>query len=382
MKRKKPMKILIFSVSIGAGHDSVAQAIAERLLAEAPGSEVKIVDTFRYINSILNKVVVGSYMETLRFTPKVWGYLYDQAEKGDKLVEFTQVFAKIISSKLTQLIEQVNPEVLIATHAFPTGMLGTMKNQGKLKIPLVSAVTDFHIHPIWISKGVDRYFIQSADLAYPLLQEEIPWEKIKPVGIPIRMQFGQKTNPLEVKKEYNLSGNPLVLVMGGGLGLGRIEAITKKILNDERFGVVVVTGKNKRLYESMRKLQNPRLHLFSYVDDMAKIIAACDLIISKPGGVTSAEVLAMNKPLIIYAAFPGQEDRNTDYLLNRGVAIKVKNLEMLIPELLALWENPLRLQQMREMAQHLGSPHSSKLLWDNIWQYIEGKGDKSSCRSD
>lgn len=381
MNRERPIKILIFSVSIGAGHDSVAQAIAERLLAEAPGSEVKIVDTFRYINSILNKVVVGSYMETLRFTPKVWGYLYDQAEEGEKLVEFSHLFAKIISPKLTQLINQVKPDVIIATHAFPTGMLGVLKCRGKLHIPVVSAVTDFHIHPIWISRGIDLYFIHSADIADPLLQEGIPWEKIKPVGIPIRMQFGQKFNPVQVKKEFRLSGDPVVLVMGGGLGLGRIEVITKKILSDERLGVVVVTGKNKRLYDSMRKWDNPRLRLFSYVEDMAKVIAACDLVISKPGGVTSAEVLAMNKPLVIYSSFPGQEDRNTDYLLNRGAAIKVKRLEMLIPEFLALWENPLRLQQMKEMAQYLGSPHSSKLVWDNIWQYFGSEFERSSCQN-
>jgi len=383
MNRIKPIKILIFSVSIGAGHDSVAQAIAERLLVEAPGSEVKIIDTFRYINSILNKVVVGSYMETLRFTPKVWGYLYDQAEEGDRMVEFSHLFAKLISPKLSQLINQVNPQVIITTHAFPTGMLGQMKVKGKLHIPLVSAVTDFHIHPIWINKGVDLYFIHSADLAYPLIQEGIPWEKIKPIGIPIRMQFGQELNHGEIEEEFGLAGDPVVLVMGGGLGLGRIEVITRKILSDERFGVVVVAGRNKRLYEKLKGINNnPRLRVFGYVEDMARIIAACDLVISKPGGVTSAEILAMKKPLVIYSAFPGQEDRNTDYLLNRGAAIKVKKLDMLIPESLALWQNPLRLQQMKEMAEHLGSPHSSKLVWDNIWQHFGIDSERSSCQND
>jgi len=382
MNRRKPIKILIFSVSIGAGHDSVAQAIAERLLAEAPGSEVKIVDTFRYINSILNKVVVGSYMETLRFTPRFWGYLYDQAEEGEKLTEFSQLFAKLISPKLSQLINQVNPQVIIATHAFPTGILGQMKVKGKLHIPLVSAVTDFHIHPIWISKGVDLYFIHSADLAYPLIQEGISWEKIKPIGIPIRMQFGQEINHDEVKKEYGLNGDPVVLVMGGGLGLGRIEVITRKILSEERFGVVVVAGRNKRLYKKLNEINSRRLCVFGYVEDMARIIAACDLIISKPGGVTSAEILAMKKPLIIYSSFPGQEDRNTDYLLNRGAAIKVKKLDLLIPEFSALLQNPLRLQQMKEMAEHLGSPHSSKLVWDNIWQHFGNEFERSSCQND
>lgn len=371
MIKRKPIKALIFSVSIGAGHDSVAQAIAERLLVNSPGSEVQIIDTFRYINSILNKVVVGSYMETLRFTPKVWGYLYDQAEEGDKLVDVSHIFAKILSPKITQLIKEANPQVIITCHAFPTGMLGAMKRKGKIQTPLATAVTDFHIHPIWISQGIDMYFIPAADLGYSLIQEGIHPERIKPIGIPIRMQFGREIDFTKVKEEYRLSGNPVVLVMGGGLGLGRIEIITKKILSDERFGVVVVAGKNKRLYENLSKWNNPRLRVFGYVEDMAKVIAACDMVISKPGGVTTAEVLAMGKPLVIYSSLPGQEDRNTDYLLNKGAAIKVKKLEMLIPELLALWQNPLRLRQMAEMAKYLGSPHSSKLVWDNLWSILE-----------
>jgi processive 1,2-diacylglycerol beta-glucosyltransferase len=370
MQGKTPIKALIFSVSIGAGHDSVAQAIAERLMAETPGSEVKIIDTFRYINSILNKVVVGSYMETIRFTPKVWGYLYDQAEGGDKLVDLSQLFAKILSPKIEQLINDVNPQVIITCHAFPTKMLGEMKRKGRIKVPLAAAITDFHIHPIWISKGINQYFIPSVDLNYHLIQEGIQPEKIKPVGIPIRMQFGQKFDSVEVKKELQLTEAPVVLIMGGGLGLGKIEVITKEILNDERFGVVVIAGKNKRLYEALSKLNNDRLRVFGYVENMAKVIAACDIVISKPGGVTTAEVLAMEKPLVIYSSLPGQEDRNVDYLLNRGAAVKVKKLDLLIPELLALWQNSLRLSQMKEAARYLGSPHSSKLVWDNLWPLI------------
>ncbi len=371
MESKKPIKALIFSVSIGAGHDSVARAIAERLLTDFPGSEVQIIDTFRYINSILNKVVVGSYMETLRFSPKVWGYLYDQAEGGDKLIDVSNLFAKMVSPKIVQLIKQTNPQVIITTHAFPTGMLGSIKHRGKIKTTLASAVTDFHVHPIWFSQDIDMYFIPAADLGYDLVQEGIQTEKIKPVGIPIRMQFDRELDIAQVKKEYSLCGNPIVLVMGGGLGLGRIELITKKILSDERFGVVVVAGKNKRLFDNLSGWEDPRLRVFGYVEDMAKVIAACDLVISKPGGVTIAEVLAMKKPLIIYSSLPGQEDRNTDYLLNKGAAIKVKKMETLIPELLALWENPLKLRQMREMANYLGSRQASKLVWDNLCPLLE-----------
>lgn len=371
MNKKRPIRILIFSVSIGSGHDSVAYAVAERLQAEAPGSEVKIVDTFRFINSILNKVVVGSYMETIKLTPKVWGYIYDQAEGGEKLVDLSRISAKILSPKIEQLINSFNPDVIFCSHAFPAGMLGAMKQKGRIKVPLVTAITDFHIHPIWINDGIDLFFIPSADLDYDLLQEGIKPEKIIPTGIPIRMQFAQQIDTMHAREEFQLLGDPVVLIMGGGLGLGKIEAITEQILNHTSYGVVVIAGKNKRLYEALRKTKDPRLRVFGYVEDIARIIAACDIVLSKPGGVSTAEVLAMSKPLVIFSSLPGQEDRNTDYLLNRGAAVKIKKLDLLVPELQVLWENKVRLARMKEAAEHLASPHSSKLVWDKLWPLIE-----------
>ncbi|MGI6605904.1 MAG: MGDG synthase family glycosyltransferase [Peptococcia bacterium] len=371
MNKKRPIRILIFSVSIGSGHDSVAYAVAERLQAEAPGSEVKIVDTFRFINSILNKVVVGSYMETIKLTPKVWGYIYDQAEGGEKLVDLSRISAKILAPKIEQLINSFNPHLIFCSHAFPTGVLGAMKQKGRISVPLASAITDFHIHPIWINNGVDLYFIPSADLDYDLLQAGIKPEKIQSAGIPIRMQFAEPIDTLQAKEEFQFRGDPVVLIMGGGLGLGRIEAITKQILHHANYGVVVVAGKNKHLYETLHKINNPRLRVFGYVENMAKVIAACDIVLSKPGGVSTAEVLAMSKPLVIFSSLPGQEDRNTDYLLNRGAAVKIKKLDLLVPELQVLWENKVRLARMKEAAEHLASPYSSKMVWDKLWPLIE-----------
>lgn len=366
---KRPIKVLIFSVSIGAGHDSVAEAMAERLLAESPGSKVKIIDTIRYINGLLNKVVVGSYMETLRFTPRVWGYLYERVEQGERLIEFSQLLAKLLSTKICQLIAEFTPDVIITTHAFSTNLLGEMKCQGKVKPLLVSFVTDFHIHRVWISKGIDLYFIHSPDIATPLIQAGIKHEQIKPVGIPIRMQFAAHWGAQDLRKRFTTSGNPVVMVMGGGLGLGRMKTITKELLSHEQFAIVVVAGKNKRLYKRLEKRQDSQLHLFGYEKNIAEIIAACDLIVSKPGGVTSAEILALGKPLIIYAALPGQENRNATYLLEHNAAMKVKELAVLNKELMELWQNQERLELMREKARILGSPLASKLAWREIWAY-------------
>ena len=113
------------------------------------------------------------------------------------------------------------------------------------------------------------------------------------------------------------------------------------------------------------------MRVYGYVENMAEVIAACDIVVSKPGGVTTAEVMAMGKPLVIYSSLPGQEDRNTDYLLNRGAAVKIKKREQLIPELQVLWEDKVRLARMSAAAAHLASPHSSKLLWEHLWSLLE-----------
>lgn len=367
---RRPVKALVFSVSIGAGHDLVANALAQELLEEAPGSEIKIVDTFQYINSVLHKVVVGSYMETLKFTPKVWGYLYDQAEDGERLVDLGQILSKLLSTKLEQLLREISPHVILTTHAFPTGILAVAKRRGQITVPLAAAVTDFHVHSFWIHQGVDRYFIPAPDLARPLLLSGLDPECIKPVGIPIRSQFSRKMDPMQAKEELGLDPIPTVLVLGGGLGMGRMEVITRELLTDSTFQVLVVAGKNQRLYDSLSNIKSDKLKVFGFVENMAQVMTAADVIISKPGGVTTAEILALGKPLLIYSSLPGQEDRNTYYLLNKGVAVKVRKLEMLIPEILSMWQNPLRLRHMREMATELGSPDSSRLVWDNLWSLL------------
>ena len=365
-RENKPVRALIFSASIGAGHDTVARALTESITEALPGSEVKTVDTFNYINSVLHKVVFGSYMETLKFTPKVWGYLYEQAEEGERLVDLGQILSKLLSPKLVRLVKEFSPDVIISTHAFPTGMLSVFKARIPVKVPVAAVVTDYHVHTFWIHHGIDRYFIPAPDLAYHLLESDIAPEKIKGTGIPIRAQFGSAIDPEEARRELGLNSHPSVLVMGGGLGLGGIEDIVGNLLDNSSFEVVVVAGKNQRLLDKLDRLKNPRLHTYGFVENIARVVAACDLVVSKPGGVTTAEVLALGKPLVIYSSLPGQEDRNTDYLLNKGAAIKVRKLEMLIFEITSFWNDPLRRRHVKEMAEQIAFPDASRKVWAEL----------------
>lgn len=365
------LKALIFSVSVGAGHDSVSKAIAQEIKSKSEESKILIVDTFKYINPILNKVVVGSYMETIRFTPKVWGYLYTQAEEGDRLIDLGQILSKLLSPKLEQLLRDFNPDVLICTHAFPAGILSKLKETKDIDIPLVACITDFTVHTFWIHPKVDLYIVPQEDLVYPLLKEAVDPKKIKVNGIPIKEQFSRTFWQKEVRKGLGLENKKTLIIMGGGLGLGSIENIVKKLIEETDLQILVVTGSNEKLKKSLSVLMgNNSLHVFGFVENVAELMAAADILITKPGGVTTAEALAMELPIIIISPLPGQEDRNTEYLLNRGVGIRVRNGDCLINEINSLFNNSLRIKHIKEMAAYLKRPKAAHETAKVIFELI------------
>ncbi|KJS83016.1 MAG: hypothetical protein JM58_13435 [Peptococcaceae bacterium BICA1-8] len=368
----EPLKVLIFSVSIGSGHDCVANALAQKIKEKSPDSQVLIVDTFKYINSILNRVVVGSYMETIKFTPKVWGYLYDQAEDGERLVDMGQILSKLLSPKLDHLLVDFRPDILICTHAFPVGIMSVLKDKKKFRQPLVACITDFTVHSFWVQPLVDIFVIPSDDLVYPFLEENTNLEKVKPFGIPIRPQFLNKLDQSQVRARLGLSQQlQTVLVMGGGLGLGKIEKVVYNLLDESELQILVVTGSNEKLKKNLEGLKrNDRLHVYGFIDNVAELMAAADIIVTKPGGITCAEALAMELPMAIVSPLPGQEDRNTDYFINKGVAIKVRKEEHLVRELTFLCGNQLRLRHMKEMAAYLKKPDAAEKTIEAAWNLL------------
>lgn len=374
-----PLRVLIFSVSIGSGHNSVANALLEKIKEESPDSQVLIVDTFKYINPILDKVVVGSYMETIRFTPKVWGYLYDQAEEGERLVDMGQILSKLLSPKLDQLLRDFEPDILLCTHAFPAGILSVLKEKKNLKEPLVTCITDFTVHNFWMHPQVNIYVIPSTDLTYPFLEEKISLEKVKAFGIPIRSQFLFKPDKSQLRQQMGLKQLQTVLVMGGGWGLGKIEDVVYNLVEESSFQVLVVTGANEKLKRNLEILKKDnRLHVYGFVDNVAELMGAADVIVTKPGGITCAEALAMELPMAIISPLPGQEDRNTDYFINKGVAIKVRKVENLVRELKILFTNELRLHHMQEMAAYLKKPDASLQTIQATWQLVQEIPDENN----
>lgn len=366
-------KVLFFSVSIGAGHDLAANAVIEALRSRYPECQTRLVDTFKYINPVLDKVISGSYMESLKFSPKIWGYLYSLAEEGEKLVDLNHILSKLVSVKTTRLINDYKPEVIVCTHAFPAGILSLLKGRGKVNAPIISVLTDYTVHPFWIHEHIDTYVIPCRDLKYHMLKYGVAEQKIAPLGVPIRKQFAQLRDKGCIRRSLGLKDITTILVMGGGLGLGEIEDIMRVLGNCHlELQIVPVTGRNEKLKAVLELIPTSNSNkVFGYVENMADLMQASDFIVTKPGGLTTAEMLAVGIPMIIVNPLPGQEERNTEFLLNNGVAVKVRRTEQLVPQLETLMHNEKRLLQIREMAETIANPLSADFLVDYIEKMLQ-----------
>jgi len=358
-----PPRVLLCSVSIGAGHDLAALALEQALLHRFPDAIVKTIDTFRYINPVLNQVVKGSYLETIKFTPKVWGYLYRQAEEGDNFIDFNYILNKLLSPKLARLVEDFQPDLIIATHAFPCGIFSVLKEEEKLTIPLLGVITDYTIHPFWMHPNVDHYVIHTPQLLKVMARHGFSGGRVWPLGIPLRQQFARQRDKLELRQQLGLDpALPLLLLTGGGFGLGALEEIAGIILqSDLKAQIAAITGKNEKLRRRLQALTagNLPFQVHGFVENMPDFLQAADLLISKPGGLTTAEALACRLPLLIVNPIPGQEERNTTFLLNHGVALLATEVEDIPIVLEQFLSNPLRQQHMVEMAALLGRPRAA-----------------------
>ena len=362
------MNILIFSVSIGNGHDQVANTLRNQFIQRDNSCRVKIVNTIKFISPILDKVILDSYLNILKFYPKAWGKIYEKTNKLDPIIDINDITNKLMTSKLHKSINSFVPDVIICTHSFPSSIISNLKQKKIPRTPLVSVITDYNIHTSWVNDYTDYYVIPHENLAYVMENYGVSQNKILPFGIPIRKEFCESVDLQYVREKYMLSDKKTVLVMGGGLGLGEIYNIVSELDSQlENVQIIAVAGRNNRLEQKLNSMNTRnRLVVFGFVDTIYELMEAADCIITKPGGVTTAEVLCKQKPLVIFSPLPGQEYENAEFLLNSGVAVatsEVKKIPVLINQILNF---DLRLKSIRDISGYLKKENASADMADFI----------------
>ena len=368
---KQPRRILLMYITKVSGHRQATVAIQKTLKNMLPDAEIMSINGFEYTYPILEKLVNRAYMGVIKRAPKIWDKMYDNPKlvKRSKLIK--EFLNKKSHKKLQRLFETFKPDTVICTQAFPCGMVADFKTTHQCSFNLIGVLTDFAPHAYWLNPGVDYYIVPSDDAKKRFVQLGIPDDSIKVFGIPIRMKFADKSTKQEAAKKLGLDPQvPTVLIMGGGQGLGPIKKVVQSLIKlSKPIQLVVIAGVNIKLMDWLKKLQSKsdrKLLIYDYANNVHELMDAAALIISKPGGMTTSESLAKGLPMIIVNPIPGQEMHNTEFLMKKGIALRVDDVDEIAHVVLDLLSSPQRLSSMSKAAYEQGRPYAAKDIADLV----------------
>ncbi|CAM3767311.1 MGDG synthase family glycosyltransferase [Alicyclobacillus pomorum] len=360
-------KLLILSASYGEGHQQAAVAIRDALKNMSPHTEVKIIDYMRSVHPMLDSVMKYCYLNSVRFAPALYGWFY----KGTSQIPPSSIIQRQLNSlgidEMEETLREYQPDVVLATFPTPAGVVSYLKQQGKVDVPLATVITDHAIHSQWIHPFTDAYFVGSEHVRKGMLARGIPSDAIHVTGIPVRPAFLQSFDREALCKKYGLRPEiPTVLVMGGGYGvMGDVNQICEELFQyPYPVQVIVVAGKNKRmkmqLDEAVKTATRPAW-VYGFVSEVYELMAVADLMLTKAGGLTISEALAVQLPMLLYRPIPGQEVQNAKFLVRSGVAVLARNRKQVSEHLYDLLvKNPEKRASMKAKALKVRKVNSAE----------------------
>ncbi len=364
------MRILVMSAGAGAGHNRAAEAIAACGKEFLPQHHVEWFDSLTYTSKTFEKLYGQSYVWIVNNSPTTWGALYKvmgENVERPKLMKAVKLFDKLAYKKLIAHVEEFKPDAVVATHFLPTNVVLTkLKN----KAPKVYVcVTDFDVHSFWVNRGASGYFVASEEVKWLLAQYGYPKELITVTGIPILPAFSQRRGRDLVARELGIDpALPTVLCMSGGFGMGHMEEAVARLLTIKiPHQLVVICGKNDKARAKIEVLaRGTRTKVMGFVTNVHEWMEASDIVISKSGGLTTSECLARGVPMVVYSPIPGQEERNCDFLMEHGAAVKASSLGILDYKVAELLADPGRLAKMKDAARRAARPMAGRDLLNHV----------------
>lgn len=369
------MNILIFYASYGGGHLNAAKSINEYILNDYKNNNLELIDCMKYVNKTVEKLTTAAYREAAKKAPWVWGKIYSDSQKGP-LAHLSTRSNKIMAIKLLKLLREKKPDLIISTHPFSSQMCSYLKRKGKITAKIATIMTDFAPHDQWLvgSDFTDYYFVANDKMKEYLMQKEINDTKIFVTGIPLSNRFLQKHDRKKILNNYHLEdGKQNILFFGGGeFGLGKtrtFEIFDTLIKASSNMQIIAIAGKNEKMKAKFDEIvkknkANKRVKVLSFTNQVPELMSISDLVVTKPGGMTTTESLASGLPMIIINPIPGQEEENAEFLENKNVGIWIKKEDDASKILHDLFSNPDKLNEMKNNTRLLGHPNSTKDICD------------------
>lgn len=361
--RETNQKVLIFHSDYGEGHRHAALALAQALGELNDRLYIQVADFMRDTHPFLHIVMRRTFFSALRYFPAAYRLAY-QKTKEAKRAPLLEHFTALGVKRMATYVQTFDPDVIVSTHPFAAQGMAYLKRLGYLEVPLFTVMTDHTDHRFWLSEGTDMYLVSSDVLKARLIAQGIPESRVMATGIPIEPRFAALPKKHVARSMLQLpEKNGIILIMGGGMGMmDDAEALVKALLSlQEGFTVIFIAGHNERLRKKLsvwraHSLPPDDMHRFvitGFTKDIALFMAASDMIITKPGGLTTSEAIASKLPMILFKPLPGQEEDNALFLSELGVARMARSIDDVVHHVHTLWHEPLVMQALQDQLQRM-----------------------------
>ncbi|MFI3158532.1 MAG: glycosyltransferase [Methylococcaceae bacterium] len=364
-------RVLIMSAGAGTGHIKAAAALELSFAADGRVAEVVNNDALQYTNKLFRDFYSSFYISLVRSAPNFLGWWYKTSDEPWHTDRMRHMIDRLNTKPLVRFIREFDPDITVCTHFMPAGIISHLIATRQLQARLSIVVTDFDFHAMWLSRAFHRYFVAIDETRAHLEMLGIPGERITVSGIPIDPVFQRPVNRLEERLRLGLNPEKTVLLLSAGaLGVGPTEYMVERLLNlNGDAQTVVICGRNDGLKQRILQLTDSRSDQFKvlgYTDEMHKLMKMSDIFIGKPGGITTSEAIACGLPMCVVSPIPGQEERNSDHLLEEGIAVKCNDLTTFPFKLERLLEDPDRLTRMKFNALRFARPNASATIVDTL----------------
>lgn len=377
-------RIMIAYASYGGGHLSAAKNLKEHIEKNYPNCDIFLFDCMKYVNRVIDKVCGSTYSKITTNAPWFWQKIYTNTQEPifEKILSLS---TKVLSYKLGRLLRELKPDIIISTHFFVSHMFSVLKQHNKINSKVATIITDYGEEPYneWYCNHefVDYIFVAHNKMKNKLIEKKVPEEKIFDTGIPVSENFLKHYDKEQLLHELDFSSNKkTILFFGGGeLGLGKSKTINifeNLVHNFPDIQIIAISGKNESLKSKFDKIvvtanRADTVRVLGFTNRVPEFMYLSDLVITKPGGLTTTEALVSHLPIIAINPIPGQEEDNAKFIEHNHAGIWLKKSSYINFVLKGLLKNESKLNAMVENAKEIAKPNASEDICKIIFNRVE-----------
>lgn len=354
-------RVLILAAGIGSGHN-IAAGVLESCFQTAPEVDaVQKLDILESTNEIYRMLYDDGYFALVEAAPWLVGWGYDESDAPFRLAQWVSLWDRINTTATAKAIKAFRPDIVVCTHFLPTRLMSLMLTRGVLEAKLEVVTTDYDFQGLWLSSPFNHIFVAREETKAHMAAIGVPADRITVSGIPVRPGLEDAVDRKAVLTRYGLRPDrPTLLISAGASGGPYTQTIVQQTLRmRNEFQAVVVCGRNDQLksqIEGLVAFNRDRYRVLGYTNDMPDLMRTASLFVGKPGGLSSSECMAAGLPMVLIHPIPGQEVRNSDFLLEEGAAVRCNYQTTVGYKIDQLLTEPDRITRMAECARQIGRP--------------------------